>query len=113
MHKCACLRSFPSIAANPFVTTHPDLPSNAALGQNLEMMFVVGINSDGTNNNFFPAIVKLILRFNSTVLNETTYVPYFNNLPFTVKYQVPISTESEGFYTLTISKLFYSLVYLH
>ena len=100
---------FPSIAANPFVITHPDLPSDAALGQNFEMMFVVGIDSDGTKN-FIQATgsstVELMFSFNSTVLYQTAYESPFDNLPFTVKYQVPISTESEGYYTLAISKLF-------
>ena len=70
-----------AIAANPLVIIYPNLASDAALGQNVEMMFVVGIDSDGITNLIHATgsyTVELIFSFNSTVLNQATYESPFN-----------------------------------
>ena len=101
---CISFHCHPTNLANPFVIAHPDLPPDAALGQSFEMMFVVGFNSNGKMNDLSPlgtATSQITLSLNSTVVNTAEFS---SDLPYTLQYQVPISTVSEGNYTLAVGE---------
>ena len=104
VHTNSILHTIFSLLADPFVISHPDLPIDAALGENFKMMFVVGINSNGTTNGVhgISSIILISFIFNeSTILDNKITYP---NLPYTVQYQIPISTASEGNYTFSVCK---------
>ena len=100
---CISFHCHPTNLANPFVIAHPDLPPDAALGQSFEMMFVVGFNSNGKQNQLSPGTetAQITLSLNSTVVITTLFS---SDLPYTLQYQVPISTVSEGNYTLAVGE---------
>ena len=92
----------PTNLANPFVIVHPDLPPDAALGQRFEMMFVVGLNSNGISNQIQisgTGTAEVTLFLNSTVVNTERSL---TKLPFSLQYKMPISTVSNGNYTITV-----------
>eukprot|EP00731_Ephydatia_muelleri_P004746 Em0002g922a len=92
--------------ANPFVIVHPDLPPDAALGQRFEMMFVVGLNSNGISNQIQisgTGTAEVTLFLNSTVVNTERSL---TKLPFSLQYKMPISTVSNGNYTITVQSSF-------
>ena len=105
VHTNSILHTIFLLLADPFVISHPDLPIDAALGENLKMMFVVGTNSDGTTNlarQTATGTIAVELYFNDSTL---LYSKRFEqDLPYTIENQIPISTASEGYYTFRACK---------